>query len=100
LLDEVPDLDGVVCATDRIAQGAMTALREQGRRIPEDVSIAGVGDNWADTVSSPQLTTARLYHVQCGVEAARLLLQMIDSDTPEPVRQIQLGYTIVERGSL
>lgn len=77
LLEKYPDLDGVICATDIIAHGAMYALKERGKRIPEDVSIAGVGDNWADLVSMPKLTTAHLYHKRCGSEAARMLLKMI-----------------------
>ncbi len=107
LLEERPDLDGVICATDIIAHGAMKALKERGRRIPEDVRIAGVGNNWADLVSRPTLTTVQLYQRRCGSEAARLLLQLIEreeeqqpgpkSDKPE---SIMLGYRIIERESV
>lgn len=81
LLDEHPDLDGVVCATDIIAHGAMGALKARGRRIPEDVSLVGVGDNWSDLVSSPTLTTVHLHQRRCGSEAAQLLLKMIGEET-------------------
>ncbi|MDO5131484.1 MAG: LacI family DNA-binding transcriptional regulator [Eubacteriales bacterium] len=101
LLDRCPDLDGVVCATDTIAMGAICALREAGRSIPGDVSIVGVGDSWVDTVSTPALTTARFFYRQCGEVAAKLLLEMIDADAPaDHIRQIRLNYRIVERGSV
>ena len=110
LLEEHPDLDGVVCATDIIAHGAMGALKASGRRIPEDVSIAGVGDNWSDMVSTPKLTTLHLHQRRCGSEAAKMLLQMIGEETegfdearePEAqrARQIRLGYRIIERESV
>ena len=45
ILDAVPDVDAMICATDDIAFGAMTCLREYGRRIPEDVQVTGVGDS-------------------------------------------------------
>ena len=101
LLERCPEVDGVLCATDTIAQGAMLALRQAGRRIPEEVSVAGVGDDWADLVSLPCLTTARLYQRECGREAASMLLQMIQRQgSAAPVRQVMLGYTILERGSV
>ena len=128
LLEECPDLDGVMCATDIIAHGAMKALKEKRRRIPEDVSIAGVGDNWADLVSEPPLSTVRLYQRQCGAEAARMLLRLIGdtgtaplstdagdtravllspgsdcregiSDIPD-AEHIMLGYRIIDRKSI
>lgn len=101
LLEIKPDLDGVVCATDSIALGAIRALRERGRRIPEDVSIAGVGDSWADTICQPTLTTAHLFYRQCGHDAARMLLHRInDDEEATPVRQMMLEYSIIERGSV
>ena len=81
LLDRCPEPDGVICATDIIAHGAMKALKERGMKIPEDVSIAGVGDNWADMISVPTLTTARLHQRRCGAEAARILLSMIEGES-------------------
>ena len=107
LLAENPDLDGVICATDIIAHGAMKALKEKGRRIPEDVMIAGVGDNWADLISTPTLTTAMLHQKRCGLEAAKLLLRLIEEEENKsgskedaPHKSIRLGYRIIERDSL
>lgn len=101
LLAGYPELDGVVCATDTMAMGAMHTLRAAGRRIPEDVSIVGVGDSWADNVSVPPLTTAHLFFRQCGEEAAGLLLERIDKGEKDfHVRQIRLQYRIVSRGSV
>ena len=96
-----PAMDGVVCATDTIALGAMSALKKLGRRVPEDISIAGVGDSWAGTITDPPLTTAHLYYTQCGTDAAKMLLHLIeDGKDNGPVRRTMLGYTIVDRGSI
>ena len=113
LLEEHPDLDAVMCATDIIAHGAMKALKEKGKRIPEDVSIAGVGDNWSDLVSDPSLSTVKLQQRDCGKKAARMLLELIESESSkaadseqtnaEPadkVRHLMLGYQIIERESI
>ena len=101
LLQKCPDLDGVVCATDTMAMGAMAALKEAGKKIPEDVSIVGVGDSWVDEVSIPSLTTAHLFFRQCGEEAAALMLDMINGGFGNmDSRTIRLRYMIMERNSV
>lgn len=101
LLQVCPDLDGVMCATDLIAIGAMEALRTAGRRLPEDVSVAGIDDSWAGLHISPKLTTAHFYYETCGAEAARMLLSLVEQKGDAlPVRQTMLGYTVVERESV
>ena len=101
LLELYPDLDGVVCVTDLVALGAMRALKAAGRIVGKEVSLAGVGDNWAGGLTEPGLSTVHFYQKQVGVEAARMLLHMLDHPDPdEPVRQLTLGYNIVDRGSI
>ena len=95
-------MDGVVCVTDTVAFGALQVLRDAGRKVGQDVGLAGIGDNWAGKVVEPGLTTIRFYQRQVGQEAARMLLQSIEHTELDaaPVRQTTLGYTLVERGSL
>ena len=102
LLTRCPQLDGVVCVTDTVAFGALQVLRAAGRKVGQDVGLAGIGDNWAGKVVQPGLTTIRFYQKQVGQEAARMLLQSLEQTGPDaaPVRQTTLGYTLVERGSL
>ena len=101
LLQAHPDLDGVMCSTDLIAIGAMEALRAAGKELPRDVSVAGIDDSWAGAHITPRLTTAHFYYEECGAEAARMLLSMVDQkDSDLPVRQTMMGYTVVERDSI
>ena len=101
LLTRCPFLDGVVCVTDTVAFGAMHALKQAGRQIGRDVGLAGIGDSWAGSVTDPGLATVRFYQKQVGQEAARILLQMLEEkEHGGPVRQVTLGYQVVERGSL
>ncbi len=94
-------IDGVLCATDSMALGAMLAIRDARKRIPEDVSVAGIGNSRAGKVTTPQLTTVRLFFEQCGETAVRLILERIASEGKSvPISQIRLGYEIIERGSI
>jgi LacI family sucrose operon transcriptional repressor len=100
LLEEAPDLDGVICATDAIALGAMRVLKEKGRKVPEDVSVAGFGNSWAGRVSNPALTTIRLDFRGCGEKAARLLLDLIGGQTAGRDSREMLPFELLERESV
>ena len=100
LLEQHPEIDGLICATDLIALGAMTRLRELGRSVPEEIALAGFGDSWAGCITTPTLSTVHLYQRRCGMEAARMLLDLVEQGDDAPIRQIRLGYRIEERESL
>jgi len=77
LLGRVPDLDGVVAASDLLAAGAMAVLRAHGRRVPEDVGVVGFDDSpWA-TQTHPELSTVRQDSQATGVRMAEVLLRQL-----------------------
>ncbi len=103
ILEEYPDVDGIICATDTIAVGAMYAIAEKKRRIGDDISIVGVGDNWMNNFTQTPLTTAHFFFRQCGEEAANMLLDAIEhlkEHKAFPIRQMCLQYDIIDRGSI
>lgn len=97
--------DGIICATDTLAVGAIKALRDRGFSIPKDVSVAGIGGGFAGTIITPALTTVKLFHRECGERGARLLLTLIEQhrEKPEeklPITQTMFGYSLIERESV
>ncbi|MCO8272298.1 LacI family DNA-binding transcriptional regulator [Actinoplanes sp. TRM 88003] len=64
----------LICLNDRIALGAYQALREAGRRIPEDVSVVSFDDSDLAAWLRPQLTSISLPHYQLGWQAVEKLL--------------------------
>ena len=60
----------VVCANDRLAVGAISALRRHGIDCPGDVSVTGFNDMPLADRLSPSLTTVRVQHHKAGIEAA------------------------------
>ena len=67
LLHASPDVDAIFCGSDRIARGIADALRESGRRIPDDIALVGY-DNWEviATGCRPPLTTVDMDLPQLG----------------------------------
>lgn len=97
--------DGVICATDTIAIGAILALEDAGFSIPADVSIGGIGGNKAGTIVRPKLTTVSLFHRESGVKSAELLLSMIENIREDRQErnldsQTKLGYSFTDRESV
>lgn len=74
LLERCPDLDAIFAASDLMAIGAITALRDAGRRVPEDVCVVGFDDNELARAVSPALTTVRQDPRLQGRALVRMLL--------------------------
>jgi DNA-binding LacI/PurR family transcriptional regulator len=88
----------VFAASDMLAVGALSAAREKGVRVPEDLSIAGFDDIDFAAYCDPPLTTVRVPAAQMGEMAVEMLLEMIEGDSMQ-VRQITLDTELVIRGS-
>jgi DNA-binding LacI/PurR family transcriptional regulator len=63
----------IFAATDEVAFGAISALREQGSLIPADVSVVGFDDVVMSAHCDPPLTTIRVPARDLGLSAWRLL---------------------------
>jgi LacI family transcriptional regulator, galactose operon repressor len=85
----------VFAVNDVMALGAMAALREAGRRVPEDVSMAGFDDIPTLRDLVPGLSTVRLPLEELGERAARLVL---DEGADEP-RTVKVAGEVVLRAS-
>ena len=66
-----------ICASDRLALGAVRAIQQNGGRIPTDFGVIGFDGVFLDQVSNPKLTTVKQPVVQLGELLARMLLQKI-----------------------
>ncbi|MFJ5263724.1 LacI family DNA-binding transcriptional regulator [Streptomyces sp. NPDC088387] len=74
LLRRDPTLTAIVAANDSVALGACAALRESGRRIPDDVSVVGFDDLPFSVDTVPSLTTVRLPLAEAGARAGRIAM--------------------------
>ena len=98
LLDRYPGLDALICSTDRMAVGALQCLHRRGIRVPEQLLLTGQGGAEMCGVTTPTITTIRFSYKESGATAAALLLERI-RDPGTPVKEVKLGYTILEQGS-
>ena len=97
LLAADPEIDAVFAANDLMAFGAMHALRDAHRRVPEDVAVVGFDDLPAAALTHPRLTTVHQPLYEMGRTAARMLMAAVRG---EPVaRRIEVPTTLTVRAS-
>ena len=95
---ELPDRPtALVLANDLMALGAYQAAAELGLRIPEDVSIVGMDDNFFVAYIHPALTTVHVPTRELGRIGLQFLAETPDPNTP--VRRIVLPTALVVRRS-
>ncbi len=97
LLADDPTLDAVFVASDLMADGAIRALRQAGRRVPDDVAVIGFDDSEIARYTEPPLTTIRQPVVDIGRTMARQLLRLATGETIEPA--VVLATELVIRDS-
>lgn len=94
LLEDDPGIDAVFAASDLMAIGALGALKAAGRRVPDDVAVAGFDDIEPARFSEPPLTTVR----QPVAEVAACIVRMLLRDEP-PAEPVILPTELVVRDS-
>lgn len=99
LLKQVPDVDSVFCATDNIAIGAMMYLKENGKSIPKDIQLAGIGDTPQSRIVTPRLSTVHFYYKTSGMEAASMLVERMESEQAVH-KELKMGYEIIKNASM
>ncbi|WP_350348070.1 LacI family DNA-binding transcriptional regulator [Agromyces sp. G08B096] len=84
LLEREPRLDAVFAANDQMAMGALSALAEAGRTVPDDVAVVGFDDDRYAATAVPPLTTVRQPSTEMGAEMARKLVRLVEGHEVEP----------------
>lgn len=90
----------IFCANDPMAVGCYEALRDLGKRIPEDVSVIGYDDQWVARHLNPPLTTVMLPHEEMGRWAIEYLIDHIYNPRSRTAPQVKLECPLVERASV
>ncbi|MBI9098960.1 MAG: LacI family DNA-binding transcriptional regulator [Spirochaetaceae bacterium] len=79
LLKQTPRPDAVFVANDLMAMGAIDALRTEGIRVPEDISIIGYDNIKMSALIEPKLTTVSWPVYKMGLISARILIEEVEN---------------------
>ena len=96
MLERDPSIDAVFAASDPMALGALAALRESGRRVPEDVSLIGFDGTMLASVTQPPMTVIAQPAQALGRALAELVVASRDG---KPVDSVVLPVSIQMGGT-
>lgn len=97
ILEEHPDVEGVIFGEDLSAVSAIRALIDRNIRVPEQVAVIGVDNSKYCDICYPKLTSLNNRLLEMSLEAARILLDSLEGrENPD---KIMLFSQIVERES-
>lgn len=98
LLGLSPAPTAIFCISDTLALGAITAAKEMGWRVPEDVTVVGFDDVEHTTMLHPNITTVAQPCYELGRQSMQLLYAQMRPEKTTP-RQILLDHKLIVRES-
>jgi len=99
LLKSDPTLTAIVCANDEMSAGAMTAAREAGLELPQDLSIVGFDNVNFSHYMYPKLTTIDYPIGNMGIMAARWVLKHVYQQKLDAIQTV-FEPRVIERESV
>ena len=94
-----PEVTAVLCGNDALALGVLRALREAGRDVPGDVSVAGFDDAPASAFLTPALTTVRLDFTGLGRASFSLLHGLVEQGEPVGPHPVAVPRLVVREST-
>lgn len=98
LLQGYPEIDTVFCATDTVAVGALKCLADAGKKVPEEVQVAGIGGSALARLVVPGISTVSYHYKTLGRDAAAMLLDIIEGKDMFRL-EVKMGSELVIRQS-
>jgi LacI family transcriptional regulator len=101
LLAQAPEITAVMAVDDNLAFGAMTAIHESGRRIPDDISVVGFDNALESEIWYPALTTVNHPIEKAGFLAAKSISEAILKTGSEwiPPKEILPTELVIRRST-
>ena len=95
--DEVCAFDALICVSDLVAFGALSACRRIGIDVPERLAITGFGQFEVAVISEPQITTVDVGALRIGEKVAEMLNSLFTGDSLAD--RVDVGSRLVPGGT-
>ena len=101
LLDDNPDLDAIIASVDIQGLGAIRAIKEAGKKIPDDVRVISLTGHAVGGMLQTTMTSMEIPAQEMGRRAAQILIDDIEApENKKPgVSHLTLAASLVERES-
>lgn len=92
---DIARFDALVCVSDPVAFGCLTALERLGFCVPDDIAVTGFGAFEVSKVSNPRITTVNVQAEDIGARTVSLMRGIFAGEMDAPVT-IDVGCSLVE----
>ncbi|MFD0861000.1 LacI family DNA-binding transcriptional regulator [Sungkyunkwania multivorans] len=100
VMSEHPEVDAIFAMTDLVAMGCLAFCKDEGIKVPEQVSIMGFSNWFMSRNSSPKLSTVDQPITLLGKEATSILINEIKEkkeDSRSLYRSVKLPTKVIAR---
>jgi len=94
-----PDIDGIFAISDRMAAGAINAIKNAGKRVPDDIAVGSIDNLEISYTVDPKLTTVSQRQDVMGRIAAEMLIKRINREPIENTK-VYIDYELKIRDSI
>lgn len=96
LLTRQPLPDAIFAVSDVLAAGVISALTENGLKIPQDIAVVGFDGVDISRITVPSLTTIQQPCRDIGQTAVKILLEQIDASGSIPIQHYLLDWQFIQ----
>lgn len=98
LLDKNPNITAIFCMADIMAMGALRAIYDSGKRVPEDISLIGFDGLDMTHYCVPRISTVKQDVEMLATESVKILDDAITKK--EHAKHFRIPYTLQEGESI
>ena len=91
------DCDGVICVSDLLAFGFLSAAKRAGRSAPEDFMLTGFGDYDLAAITIPSITTIAVQPKTIGEIAAKKAIALMEDNAADEKEHLSVRIELVAR---
>lgn len=92
------DFTALFSANDQMAIGAMKAIKNSGKMVPDEIAVAGIDNLSVSSLVEPALTTVNVLTLQMGRKAAKIILDVSKGIECERINELETNL-IIRRSS-
>ena len=86
---------GIICIDDNVALGVLDAAEVKDIKVPDDISIVGIGDYFFSKSKRVQLSSIRIDKYHLGYEATKLLVRKMEKEKDTNTEKVESHTEIV-----
>ena len=91
--------DAIFTISDRMAIGAMLAIKEKGLQMPHDIGLVGFNNEPVTSLVTPRISSVEMYAFEIGKATAKLFIEMLQSEADMSDQEIVIKPKLFIRES-